>query len=75
MRRAHVLIVCFLLVLTGLGGPAAAKRVALVIGNDAYEQVDKLQKERRSTTLAPSARRWKTSALASCVRKMSRAAR
>lgn len=34
----------FLLVLTGLTQPVAAKRVALVIGNDAYREVAKLEK-------------------------------
>lgn len=44
MRRSAVSVLCFLLILAGLAGPAAAKRVALVIGNDSYENVPDLRK-------------------------------
>ncbi len=41
--RGFVLALCWML-LFGLCAPAQAKRIALVIGNDAYEHVNKLQK-------------------------------
>lgn len=45
MRRALFSFIYLMLVLIGLGSPVhAAKRVALVIGNDDYAQVTKLQK-------------------------------
>lgn len=44
MRRVLLSFVCLTLVLIGLCGPTAAKRVALVIGNGDYVQVAKLQK-------------------------------
>ena len=46
MRRTFLTVLCLGLLagLMGLPGPAAAKRVALVIGNDAYAEVPKLEK-------------------------------
>ena len=41
--RGFVLALCWML-LFGLCAPVQAKRIALVIGNDAYEHVNKLQK-------------------------------
>lgn len=35
-------VLCFVLLLWGVLGPASAKRVALVIGNSSYQSVDKL---------------------------------
>ena len=42
MRRAYLLIFSFLLVLTAFAHPASARRVALVIGNSAYEHATPL---------------------------------
>lgn len=44
MRRGLFSFICLTLFLFGLSSPAAAKRVALVIGNDNYAQVTKLEK-------------------------------
>lgn len=43
MRRALHSLIWLTLFMIGLAGPAAAKRVALVIGNDDYAKVAKLQ--------------------------------
>ncbi len=44
MRRTLAVTLCILSMAVGLAAPASAKRVALVIGNDDYAQVAKLQK-------------------------------
>ena len=44
MFRKFVTILCFATLLVGMAEPAAAKRVALVIGNDDYHEVAKLKK-------------------------------
>lgn len=46
MYRAITRALCFLLVLLGIVSPAIAKRVALVIGNSAYEQATPLKNPR-----------------------------
>ena len=47
--RGCVLALCWML-LIGLCAPVQAKRIALVIGNDAYEHVNKLQKAGNDAT-------------------------
>ncbi len=47
--RGFVLALCWML-LFGLCAPVQAKRIALVIGNDAYEHVNKLQKAGNDAT-------------------------
>ena len=49
-----VLALCWML-LFGLCTPAQAKRIALVIGNDAYEHVSKLQKAGNDATAMAAA--------------------
>ena len=44
MRQAIYLIVCIGVILAGAAGPAAAKRYALVVGNNGYANVPALQK-------------------------------
>ena len=52
--RGIFLALCWML-LFGLCTPAQAKRIALVIGNDAYEHVSKLQKAGNDATAMAAA--------------------